>query len=624
MIQVTFLPSNRSTEAAPGERLIDVSERVGLAVDSECGGRGKCGKCLVAFEKRKVLPGMLSDPGVAEKKLLPGDRDGLFFRLACMTRIYRDVAVTVSPENQAADTVLRKPFSRFAIPIHPAVEKLTITLDADPEEESDRSLSSRIRDAVVRKTGRAQVTGPGIAAMAAFAANPEFDRVREITATLYKDREIIQVQAGRSPGLYGVALDVGTTSVAVFLCDLAKDKIVGTASVLNPQVTYGSDVISRIARVRKDLSNLKIMQATLIRVVNRLIRQTADALNIAEEDILDVVAVGNPTMQHLFLGLNPVTLGVAPYAPLHGDEDEASTRSLGLYAAEAARIHLLPLPSGFIGSDTLAAMITLAAEDLNGTCLMVDVGTNGELVLARDGVLTATSCATGPVFEGAQIRCGMRAVAGAIEKVWVDPENGIIRYQLIRSGNDDECKPAGLCGSGVISAVSALVSAGIIEKSGAFNVACGRSGLRIDPQTGMYEMIIVPAAVSATGNDIVLTQTDIRSVQLGKAALRAGIEILMKDSHAVRLDRILLAGTFGSYLDPMELLTIGMLPSIDIEKIRSVGNAAGDGARLALFSLDKRREAKVLSERIRVVELATRGDFQDVFVDAMAFESGLE
>jgi len=395
---------------------------------------------------------------------------------------------------------------------------------------------------------------------------------------------------------------------------------VGVASGLNPQVSYGEDVISRIAQIQKDPPKLEIMQKALVDAANGLIRHTVEEAGISNDDVLDVVAVANPTMQHLFLGLNPVSLGEAPYLTVCSEAGEVEARHLNLQVFPYARVHILPLLSGFVGSDTVSVLITRKPEDLRGNVLMVDVGTNGELVLARDGILTATSCATGPVFEGAQIKCGMRAAPGAIEKFWMDAPGGTIQYRVIADQETQNLpKPQGICGSGVISAVTMLLRAGIVRRDGAFDLDCGHPSLRINAATGVAEAVLIPATLTQTDRNIAITQNDIRAVQLGKAALRAGIEILMKDRGIEHLDRIFLAGTFGNYLDPREVLDIGMFPPIGVDRIEPIGNAAGDGSRLALFSLDKRQEAVDLAERIQVVELSMRPDFQEVFVDSMQF-----
>ncbi|MBI4773440.1 MAG: DUF4445 domain-containing protein [Deltaproteobacteria bacterium] len=618
MIHVTFQPSNKTAEANPGERIMDVAVRAGVKIASDCGGRGKCGRCRVEFEAA-AAEGAVSDVLGAETALLPENRDGYVYRLACLTRVLDDCIVIVPPESRVSEAAPRKPFTRYKIPIRPAVSRRTVTLESVNRKGPFLSFAARIRNAL--REGEANpIAGPSFPVLSEASASLKGKACPEITATLFKDTSILQIRPGVREELFGVALDLGTTSLVAFLCDLKRDRIVGVASGLNPQVSYGEDVISRIAQVQKDPSKLEIMQKALVDAVNGLIRRTAEEAGVSSDDVLDVVAVANPTMQHLFLGLNPVSLGEAPYLTVCSEAGEVEARHLNLQVFPYARVHVLPLLSGFVGSDTISALITRKPEDLRGNVLMVDVGTNGELVLSRDGILTATSCATGPVFEGAQIRCGMRAAPGAIEKFRMDENGGAIQFRVIADQETQKPpRPRGICGSGVISAVTVLLRAGIVRKDGAFDLDCGHPSLRINAATGVAEAVLVPATRTQTGRNIVITQNDIRAVQLGKAALRAGSEILMKDGGIEQLDRILLAGTFGNYLDPQEILDIGMFPPIDVDRIEPIGNAAGDGARLALFSLDKRLEAVDLADRIQVVELSMRPDFQEVFVDSIQF-----
>ena len=618
MIHIIFQPGNKTCEASPGERVMDVAVRAGVRIASDCGGRGKCGRCRVQFDAASSA-GAVSAPLPAEMELLPENRDGYVYRLACLTRVLEDCTVIIPPESHVSEAAPRKPFTKYKIPIRPAVTKHAVKLEPVHREGPFLSLAARIRNALCYGEVDRMVA-PNFPVLSEFSGYLKGMPCKEVTATLFKDTKIIQVRHGVREDLFGVALDLGTTSLAAFLCDLKRDRIVGVASGLNPQVSYGEDVISRIAQVQKDPSKLAIMQKVLVDTVNGLISRTVEEAGISKDDVLDVVAVANPTMQHLFLGLNPVSLGEAPYLTVCSEAGDVEARHLNLQVFPHARVHVLPLLSGFVGSDTVSALITRKPDDFQQNVLMVDVGTNGELVLAGDGVLTATSCATGPVFEGAQIKCGMRAAPGAIEKFRIDSSSGTIQYQVIGSqDSQDEPKPRGICGSGVISAVTMLLGAGIVRRDGAFDLDCGHPSLRINAGTGVAEAVLVPAALTQTGRNVVITQNDIRSVQLGKAALRAGIEILMKDRGIERLERIFLAGTFGNYLDPLEILDIGMFPPIEVERIESIGNAAGDGARLALFSLDKRQEAVDLSQRIQVVELSMRPDFMEVFVDSMQF-----
>jgi len=619
MIRITFQPDDRVAEANSGQRLIDVARGVGVGITADCGGKGKCGKCRVLFESGSVPSGTLSKPLPQEKKLLPEDTKDHFSRLACRTRVYKDVTVTVPAESQTADDSLRKPATPYAISIQPAVSRTSFAPDPQNKSATAQPLMNRIKAALSKSIGR-EAKGPSLSVMREFSQEAGSPRCEVVTATLFKGCEILHLQPGEHSDLYGVALDIGTTAVGAFLCDLTAGQVVASATAINPQRTYGADVISRIAQVQKDPSSLRVLQKVITDGINNLIRQTAKTAGISKEDIVDLVAVGNPTMQHFFLGLSPLPIGEAPHLPLCYEGGEVEARDLNLYASSSARVHVLPMLSGFIGGDTLAALLTGGPEDFEGVKLMVDVGTNGELVLSRDGNLSATSCATGPAFEGAQIECGMLAGPGAIEKVWIDKDTGAIRFQVIGSHDQHVSeKPAGLCGSGVMSAVATFVSAGIIKRNGAFNLDTSHPELRKNARSGMQEIVIAPASHSRTGRDIVITQNDIRAVQMGKAALVAGVELLMKEVGVSHLDKIFLAGTFGNHLDPDDLVSMGMLSPVERERIEPIGNAAGDGARLALFNLEKRQQAIQLAKGIRVLELSKRTDFQEVFIDSMQF-----
>jgi uncharacterized 2Fe-2S/4Fe-4S cluster protein (DUF4445 family) len=496
-----------------------------------------------------------------------------------------------------------------------------VTAAVEPARmEAPGALAERLTRGIAQsKRGRKPVLPVDV--VADYSLREGFDAAREATATLFGDRHVIQVRPGRRDGLYGVAIDVGTTSVVVFLCDLARGDIVAMRTAGNPQAIYGEDVISRMTHVQQDRTALATMRRMLVDELNRLIAEAAAEGRVDPDDIVDAVAVGNPTMQHILLGVNPEPLGRGPYLPVWSDGVEVEARSLGLAIVPQARVFVFPMVSGYIGGDTLAAVLTRDAEFYRGNQLLVDVGTNGEVVLSRDGELTATSCATGPVYEGAHIRCGVRAAPGAIERVWVEP-GGRIRWAAIRApeGGGDP-RPVGLCGSGVISSVSAFVGAGLIESDGAIAPPARHPQVRAGASGRAEEIVLVSPPFARTGRDIVLTQKDVRNVQLGKSALRAGIEILLAECGVERLDRILLAGTFGNHLEPDDILRIGLVPPIPVERVRSIGNAAGDGARMALFNRSHRRRAATLAQRLRVLELSGRADFQELFVTHTALAS---
>lgn len=606
-VGVTFLPDARRAQLAAGDRLLLGALKAGVGIKSVCGGHGKCGSCLVNVEA--AADGALSPASAEEFDLLPRPEEGRDYRLACMAHVYGEVRVSIPPESQALKTPPRKPYTVTRIALAPAVKRVVLDVEGAYAEPM-RPLAERIADALAR-AGHGK-TDLASAALAAFSREPDFDATAEISATLAQ-RRVLQFTCGRPRPLYGIAVDIGTTSIVVFLCNLEHGDIAAVRTADNPQAAYGEDVISRMTHIDANIATLATLQGLLVDEINRMVADAAGESGIALTDIADAVIVGNPTMQHILLGINPAPLGRGPYLPVLRAGVEVEAASLGLAILPRAPVFVLPMPAGYIGGDTLAAVLTRGPEFYRGNNLLVDIGTNGEVVLARNGVLTATSCATGPVYEGAHIACGVRAAPGAIERVWVE-EGRKIRWAAIAAEGERDKRPLGLCGSGVISAVTALVGAGLVGSDGAFAPAGTHPRLRASAQTRQLEALLVPGMGSRTGRDIVFTQQDVRSVQLGKAALRAGIEILLREQGVAQLDRIYLAGTFGNHLEPRDIVAIGVVPPLAVERIESIGNAAGDGARMALFNRRERRRAHRLAQTMRVLELSNRADFQDMFV----------
>ena len=604
---ITFLPDSRRTRVAAGEHLLLGAWKAGVGIKSVCGGRGMCGTCLISVES--AAEGALSPVTDEERELLPRADGGQVYRLACMAEVHGEVCVSVPPESQALKNAPRKPYTVTRVALAPAVASVALEVE-DAYAEPPRPLAARI-GAALAFAGRRGAALP-LSTLAEFSRQPDFDSSARLTATLAGKR-VIQLRCGEARRLYGLAIDIGTTSMVLFLCDLAEGEIVAVRTAGNPQAAYGEDVISRMTRIHADIGMLATLQKMVVDELNRMIAEAADEAGVSRADIADAVVVGNPTMQHILLGINPESLGRGPYLPVLSDSVEVEAASLGLDIIPGALVFVLPMPAGYIGGDILAAVLTRGREFYRGNNLLVDIGTNGEVVLAKNGVLTATSCATGPVYEGAHIACGMRAGPGAIERVWVEP-GGAIRWASIPEEGERDRRPVGLCGSGVISAVSALLGAGLLGSDGAFAPAQTHPRLRRGERTQQPEVVLVPAITSRTGRDLVFTQQDVRSVQLGKAALRAGIEMLLREQGVSELDHIYLAGTFGNHLEPRDIVAIGMVPPLPVARIESIGNAAGDGARMALFNHRERQRAQRLAARMRVVELANCAGFQDLFV----------
>lgn len=612
MPRIVFQPGARAVDVEAGERVLTAAWKGGVGIKSVCGGRGKCGSCLVELDPGEGTGEALSPVSDQERELLPRDAGGRIYRLACMAEVVDDVGIAIPPESEAVRSPPRKPYTVSRVAARPVVSRVSVTVEpatmANPVP-----LKTRLEQAIAAATQKRTCTIP-LQVLAEYSRQPGFDAQREVTATLYRGREVVQLLPGRREALFGVAVDIGTTSIVVFLCDLLRGEIVNVSTAVNPQALYGEDVISRMTEVLREPENLGTMQRLLVDELNRLICEGAESAGIDANDIVDAVAVGNPTMQHILLGINPEPLGRGPYLPILSEGTVVEAAEIGLATAPHARVFVFPMPAGYIGGDTMAALLTRGPEFYRGNQLLVDIGTNGEVVLAHDGEVAATSCATGPVYEGAHIRCGVRATPGAIEHVWVKPGGGI-RWGAIPDADDRrDPRPVGLCGSGVISSVSALVEAGILGPDGAFAPVRTHPGLRANDAGLAEEVVLVPAGRTRTGRDIVFTQMDVRNVQLGKAALRAGIELLLHEHGVDKLDLIYLAGTFGNHLEPEDILGIGLVPPVPVSSIRSIGNAAGDGARMALFDGRQRQRVLKLAKRLKVLELSTQSAFQDVFV----------
>lgn len=606
-VGVTFLPESRRVVVAAGERLLVAAWKGGVGIKSICGGRSKCGSCLVEIDA--TLGATLSAASAEEIALLPAAPDGRRYRLACMAHVREETCISVPPESQALKSAPRKPYTVTRVALDPAVRRLELSIE-EACSEPLRPLEERIEAALARSGAHC---GPlPLSVLAAYSCEAGFDAATHASATL-NGRRVTGLQHAAHNGLHGLAIDIGTTSVVLFLCDLANGEILAVRTAGNPQAAYGEDVIARMTQVHENPAMLGTLQALLVDELNRLLDDACAETGVRHTDIADAVIVGNPTMQHILLKINPEPLGRGPYLPVLARGVEVEAASLGLAILPGAPVFVLPMPAGYIGGDTLAAVLTRGPEFYRGTHLLVDIGTNGEVVLAKDGVLTATSCATGPVYEGAHIRCGVRAAPGAIERVWVDA-GGKLRWAAIAEDGERDRRPVGLCGSGVISAVSALVEAGLVQRDGRFAAPGSHAQVRADPTSGVPEALLVKGLASRSGRDIVFTQQDVRSVQLGKAALRAGIEILLREQGVQHLDRIFLAGTFGNHLAPRDIVAIGLVPPLPVDRIESIGNAAGDGARMVLFNRRDRRRAHRLAARMRVVDLANRADFQDLFV----------
>ncbi len=452
----------------------------------------------------------------------------------------------------------------------------------------------------------------------------------KVTVTVWHEREVIDVQPGYVEGTYGLAVDIGSTTVAGYLCDLRTGEILATESLMNPQVVYGEDLMSRISYAVEHSDGLERMHKAIIDTLNKLSAQAARSAGIRARTIHEAVFVGNTTMVHLLLGIHPVELGGAPFALANRDGMDVSAREMGLRLHPGARVHVLPAEAGHVGADNVGALIAEEPYKRDEITLLVDVGTNAEIVLGNREWMFSASSPTGPAFEGAQIKHGMRAAPGAIERVRVDPISQEPRFRVIgeeRWSDEWDLSPeaalssqpkmlaAGICGSGIIEVVAELFLAGVLLANGRFNPNCHSPRLRWDTPQGAYEL--ATAEQTTNGQPLLITQSDMRNIQLAKAALYAGAKLLMNRAKIKQVDRVILAGSFGSYIDTKHAMILGLIPNCDLAHVHAVGNAAGDGARIALLNKQKRTEAQTLVEWVTYVETAVDPMFQEEFANAI-------
>ena len=415
---------------------------------------------------------------------------------------------------------------------------------------------------------------------------------------------------------YGIAVDLGTTTIAVYLCNTARGRILSSLSIKNPQVLYGDDVMSRISAIGRDEKNLGHLQNLVVRAIEWGANDLLSSLDLEENIISQMVVVGNPTMIHILAGVDPKSIGVSPYQPAFYDAKSIPSDDLG-FKLESFPIQILSQISGFIGGDILSAAIASDLENKPDGTLLVDLGTNGELMLKANGKFYATSCATGPAFEGATIACGMQAIPGAINKVQIKSQKDIPEYTLINSSKYSKEKPSGICGTGVISAVAQFCQKNIIEPGGAFKKDIILPTLTND-DSGKIQYNIVPGS-SQDGSKVFISQKDIRSIQLGKAALITGIEFLLKEAGIDKFVKIIIAGAFGSFLDKKDMMTLGMIPSMDLAKVETAGNLAGVGSVMILCNNIYLKKSIQMAKQINVVDLTCDQDFQETFIKRLGF-----
>ena len=657
--KIIFQPSGRRGEVAKGMTIIEASRRVGVDIEALCGEKKVCGKCKVRieegfYEKYGIQSSRnnVSSWKEEEEKFINEEQKNLGYRLGCVAQIEGDLLIFVPEESRAGKQIVSKAARDIHIDWNPAVKEYYVEV-IEPTFEHPTGDFERLQDELNRQFGIKDLTIDYWALMK-MPARLRDKRRWAMTVSIWMDKEIIRVLPGKREGAnYGLAVDIGTTTVAAYFCNLKTMEVIETVSMMNPQCKYGEDVMSRITYHMMNEDGLERMSNDMIEGLNTLVKQAVEStyppkkkkkvkegdqvvetweevpeegktyLRLEPRDIVDMTIVCNTAMHHILLKLDPEFVGLAPFPPVIHRSLDIKARDLKIKINDSAYVHILPNEAGFVGADNVGVLIAEAPYKSDEVQLLIDIGTNGELVLGNKEKLISSSCATGPALEGAQLAYGMRAAPGAIERIKIDPETHAVDYKVI--GRDawlsfskpEEMKTKGICGSGILDVLAELYTSGVIVKSGVFNKNQKSNRFRLNADTKQPEFVIAWANETSIEKDVVVTQKDVRQIQLAKGALYTGCKLMMRKMNIDKVDVVKIAGAFGTHVDRTKALIMGLFPDCPIEKILSVGNAAGDGARAALLNREKRVEANWVSRNVEYIELTVEKDFQVQFMESM-------
>ncbi|MDE0513249.1 MAG: ASKHA domain-containing protein [Gammaproteobacteria bacterium] len=626
--KVVFSPSGRRGVFHLGIPLLEAARELGVDIDSVCGGRGLCGRCQITCtegrfpklgitsKQEHLSPFSATEQKYGERKT-PLDQGR---RLSCQAAVRGDLLIDVPPESQIHRQLVRKEAEQRDITLDPVVHLHYVEVqEADMHEP--RSDMTRLVEALSHQWGFTDLKW-----RLALLDNIQ-PALREggwsVTAAIHQGREIIALWPGYKDVVYGLAIDVGSTTIAAHLCDLGTGEVISSDGMMNPQIRFGEDLMSRVSYVMMHPEGAEEMTGAVREGINRLIGQITNDTGISPLDIVSITVAGNPIMHHLLLGISPVELGAAPFALAVDSSVYVDAGELDIDINPGGIIYILPCIAGHVGADTAGVILSEQPHVHDDVSLLIDIGTNAEIVLGNRERLLACSSPTGPAFEGAQISCGQRAAPGAIERVRIDPDTLDPRIKVIGSDlwSDDSGlaasdKPAavtGICGSGIIEVLAEMYLCGILTSDGMIDGRLKDNTDRIieDGRTFSYILYRGESTIS-------VTQNDIRQIQLAKAALYAGVKLLMDRMGITSVDRIRLAGAFGSHIDVRLAMVLGMIPDCPLQQVASVGNAAGTGARIALLNNESREEIETVVRKIEKIETAVETKFQEYFVNAMA------
>lgn len=635
---VLFMPSGKRGRFAAGTPVLDAARQLGVYVESVCGGRATCGRCQISvqegnFAKHGIISSVehLSEVGPKEERYdrVRGLPDGR--RLSCSAQILGDLVIDVPQDTVINAQVVRKAADERVFDRNPAVRMCYVEVE-EPDMEKPLGDLDRLKVALSTDWHFDDVEVD-------FHIIPQVQQILrrgewKVTAAIHKDREderprLIALYPGLKNEAYGIACDIGSTTIAMHLSSLLSGRTVASAGTSNPQIRFGEDLMSRVSYVMMNPDGRGAMTDAVREALNGLIDKVCADGGISREDILDSVFVGNPIMHHLFLGIDPTELGGAPFALAVSGAVEVKSSEIGLPMNAGTRTYLLPCIAGHVGADAAAATLSEGPHRQDEMMLLVDIGTNAEIVLGNRARVVAASSPTGPAFEGAEISSGQRAAPGAIERVRIDPVTLEPRFRVIgvEPWSDEpgfseaaaQIGVTGICGSGIIEVIAEMYLAGIISEDGVVDGSVAARSPRILENGRTFSYLLHDGLPR-----IVVTQNDVRAIQLAKAALYAGVKLLMDKQGISHLDRIGLAGAFGTFIDPKYAMVLGLIPDCDLEKVKAVGNAAGTGARMCLLNRDYRREIEKTVKEIEKIETALEPKFQEHFVAAMALPNKVD
>lgn len=598
--QIEFQPIGRHVEGQEGQSILDIARDVGVGIASLCGGQGVCGACRV-----QILGGHVSPPTPLEQEAFSAEELASGYRLACLAYPLGDLKVYIPPRSLTTEQRLQIEGQSLLADVAPAVRGIAVRL-SEPTLTDLRADVTRLTDALLQEPGVDGVTVD----LALLRRLPDQLRREKWAATVgLRGREVVSFHsAGRGP--LGLAVDLGTTKVAGYLLDLTTGETLGADAIMNPQIPYGEDVMARITYVLQQTDGGGTLRRVVVEGLNHLAQGLCTHVGRHPDDIAEAVVVGNTAMHHLFLGLPVSQLGLSPYVPAVADALDLKARDLDLALAPGAYVHFLPNVAGFVGADHVAMLLATGLWEEDKVMIGLDIGTNTEVALKAGDRLLTCSTASGPAFEGAHIRFGMRAATGAIERVHLADSR--VECQTI-----GDAPPVGLCGSGILDAVAQLRLAGVLDR---------RGKMKAHPRTRQgekgLEFVLVDATESGVGEDITISRADVSEIQLAKGAMRAGMCILLHEAglSEADLEGVVVAGAFGTYIDVGSAVTIGMLPPLPLARFQQVGNAAGMGARLVLISTVQRTRALEIARRVEYIELSNDPNFANEFARAVYLE----